>query len=93
MQNCRRKAPDKIVYMDGLTDSHGDSSIPLPLVVGGIKILDVTILKAFPDNKSNIANMTIFLYDKSRKHCGKGRKCWLPAFSPFLTVFSKALLF
>ena len=26
---------------------------------------------------------------KSRKHCGKRRKCWLPAFSPFATMFSK----
>ena len=24
-----------------------------------------------------------------RRHCGKRRKCWLPAFSPFLTMFSK----
>ena len=24
-----------------------------------------------------------------RKHCGKIRKCWLPAFSPFPTMFSK----
>ena len=23
-----------------------------------------------------------------RKHCGKGRKCWLPAFSPY-AIFSK----
>ena len=23
-----------------------------------------------------------------RKHCGKRRKCWLSAFSPFLTMFS-----
>ena len=27
---------------------------------------------------------------KSRKHCGKRRKCWLPAFSPFPTMFSLA---
>ena len=27
---------------------------------------------------------------KSRKHCGKRRKCLLPAFSPFPTMFSKA---
>ena len=27
---------------------------------------------------------------KGRKHCGKWRKCWLPAFSPFPTMFSKA---
>ena len=26
--------------------------------------------------------------DCLRKHCGKRRKCWLPAFSPFPTMFS-----
>ena len=26
---------------------------------------------------------------KSKKHCWKKRKCWLPAFSPFPTMFSK----
>ena len=29
---------------------------------------------------------------KNRKHCGKRRKFWLPAFSPFPTMFSKAFL-
>ena len=28
-------------------------------------------------------------YGKGQKHCGKRRKCWLPAFSPFSTMFSK----
>ena len=28
---------------------------------------------------------------KGRKDCGKGRKCWLPAFSPFPTMFSKVV--
>ena len=27
---------------------------------------------------------------KGKKHYGKRRKCWLPAFSPFPTMFSKA---
>ena len=27
-----------------------------------------------------------------RKHCGKRRKCWLPAFSPFPTMFSKGVI-
>ena len=54
------------------------------------KILDFTKLKAFADDKLNIARMMISPYDKSRKLCGKRRKCWLPAFSPFPTVFSKA---
>ena len=26
---------------------------------------------------------------EGRKHCGKRRKCWLPAFSPFPLMFSK----
>ena len=30
---------------------------------------------------------------KGTKHCGKVRKCWKPAFSPFSTMFSKALFF
>ena len=30
---------------------------------------------------------------KKRKHCGKRRKCWFPAFSPFLTMFFLCLLF
>ena len=28
-----------------------------------------------------------------RKHCGKRRKCWFPAFSPFSTMFSKGFFF
>ena len=28
-----------------------------------------------------------------RKHCGKRRKCWLPAFSPFPTMFSTPFFF
>ena len=28
-------------------------------------------------------------FGKGRKHCGKRRKCWLPAFSPFPTMFLK----
>ena len=27
------------------------------------------------------------------KHCEKRRKCWLPAFSPFPTIFSRAFFF
>ena len=57
------------------------------------KIFDMTKLKAFADDKLSVAEMAIFLYDKSRKHCGKRRKSWLPAFSSFPTVFSKAFFF
>ena len=32
-------------------------------------------------------------FRKGRKHCGKRRKCWLPAFSLFPTMFSKCFLF
>ena len=32
-------------------------------------------------------------FGMGKTHCGKRRKCWLPAFSPFLTMFSKGFLF
>ena len=32
-------------------------------------------------------------FGKGRKHCRKRRKCWLPAFSPFPTMFSKGFLY
>ena len=47
--------------------------------------------KAFADNKINVKNIEKCLCE-GRKHCGKRRKCWLPAFSPFPTMFSKVLL-
>ena len=33
------------------------------------------------------------LFGKSRKHCGKRRKCWLPAFSLLTKMFSQACYF
>ena len=56
------------------------------------KFLDITILKAFADDKFSIAKMTISLCDRVEK-TGKRRKCYLPAFSSFLTVFFKAVFF
>ena len=40
-------------------------------------------------NKCNLK--TEILTGMAGKHCGKWRKCWLPAFSPFPTMFSKSL--
>ena len=53
------------------------------------KILDLTKLKAFADDKLNVTKMTVFLFNRE-ENCGKRRKCWLPEFSLFPTVFSKA---
>ena len=38
----------------------------------------------------NNAKMTISLFNRIGNTEGKGKKCWLPAFSPFPTVFSRA---
>ena len=48
----------------------------------------MTKLKAFADDKIhvNVAQMMISVFDRVEKIVGK---CWLPAFSPSLTVFSK----
>ena len=57
------------------------------------KFLDRSKLKAFADDKLNLAEKIEICFGKGRKHCGKRRKCWLPAFSPFPTVFSEGFYF
>ena len=53
---------------------------------------DGTKLKAFADDKLNVTIMTIFLFDKE-ENTGKRRKCWLPSFSPFPTMFSEGFFY
>ena len=50
-------------------------------------------MKAFADDKVNIAKMMISLYNRVENIVGKGEKCWLPAFSPFPTMFSKSFFY
>ena len=50
------------------------------------KNFDVTKLKAFADDKNKIC------FGNVKKYCEKRRKCWLPAFCPFPTIFSKGLI-
>ena len=57
----------------------------------GNKILDRLKLKASADNKMNIGHMKTSAYEGIENTVGKKRKCWLPAFSPFPTMFSKGL--
>ena len=49
------------------------------------KILDLSILNVPKQMRVKIQ----ICVGKDRKLCGKTRKCWLPAFSPFPTMFSK----
>ena len=51
-------------------------------------ILERSKLKVFADDKINFTKKNEISLGKDKKHCGKWRKCWLPAFSPFLTMFS-----
>ena len=53
------------------------------------KILHLSKLKAFTDNTCSSNDNSCL--STVRKHCGKWRKCWLPAFSPFPTIFPKCL--
>ena len=57
------------------------------------KFLDMTKLKAFADDKLNIAKMTISLCDRVENNVGKEKKCWSPAFSSFPTVVYKVFFF
>ena len=57
------------------------------------KVLDWFKLKGFADVKINVTKKIEISFSEGRKHCGKRRKCWLPAFSPFPRMFSKGFLF
>ena len=58
------------------------------------KFYDWSKFKAFADDKINVKLRNEILFGMGRKYCwGKKRKCWLPAFSPFPTVFSKGFFF
>ena len=58
------------------------------------KIVDWSNLKAFADDKINVTEKLKFTcFEKHRKHHGKWRKCWLPAFSHFPILFSKGSFF
>ena len=56
--------------------------------------INLSKFKGFADDISKVAKMANFVCDRVetwKKHCGKRRKCWLTAFSPFPTMFSKSL--
>ena len=57
------------------------------------KIFDRTKLKAFADDRKNVAGKMKFVLGMIKNIVGKGEKCWLPAFSPFPTMFSKGFFF
>ena len=52
------------------------------------KILDMTKLKAFSDQKLYVAKVTISLFDRVG-NTGKKRRCWLPACSACPKCFPK----
>ena len=56
------------------------------------KILDWSKLEVFADDKTNVTEKLKFLLERV-ENTGKRRKCWLPAFSPFPTMFSKGYLY
>ena len=53
------------------------------------KISDRFKLKAFADDKIDVTEKLKFVFGRVENIVGKRRKCWLPAFSPFPTMFSK----
>ena len=68
-------------------ESEEDHLNPLP----NDKILEMTKLKAFADDKLNVAKMTISLFGRVENPMGKGENAGHQHFFPFPTGFSKAL--
>ena len=69
----------------------------LPLLLSVIKDKpftrqqNYTFVETESSENFNVAQMVQFFSEKKeKKHCGKRRKFWSPAFSPFLTIFSKS---
>ena len=56
------------------------------------KVWGLSKWKAFADDIKCISKLEI-CFSKGRKQFGKRRKYWLPAFSPFPSMFSKAFFF
>ena len=52
-------------------------------------LLDWSKLKAFADDEIYVTEKLKSGLGQDRKHCGKRRKCWLPAFSLFPALFSE----
>ena len=53
-------------------------------------ILDQPKLKGFAENRNKCDLKIEIYFVKGKKHCGEKEKVhWLPAFSPFPTMFSK----
>ena len=55
------------------------------------KISNWSRLKAFADDKINVTKNLKFALGREESIVGKGKKCWLPAFSPLPTMLSKGL--
>ena len=72
-----------ICTMLNLFSAHFFNSLP------NNKILDMTKLKAFTDDKINVAQIMISVFDWVENTVGKGVKCWILAFSSFPTMFAK----
>ena len=53
------------------------------------KILDCSKLKAFADDIVDVTKKLKFVVRSLENIVVKGEKCWLPAFSPFPTMFLK----
>ena len=53
------------------------------------KFLDLTKLKAFADDKLNVAKMTTFLFDRAENIVGKGENAGDQHFLLFLQCFPK----
>ena len=56
------------------------------------KNLHCSKFKAFADINLNLAQVMEFVFDRFENIVVNGKKCWLPAFSPFPTMFSKGFL-
>ena len=66
-----------------------ESSVSLTLDCLLSVLLDLSKSKAFADDRIKMTKKLKIALGRAENIAGKGEKCWLPAFSPFPTMFSK----
>ena len=66
---------------------------PLENIVGKGENSGNLFPQCFLSFQDQISNIYSYIHREGRKHCGKRRERWLPAFSPLPTMFSKGFPF
>ena len=88
MKLCIKEWSPVTKCIDGYSSLHSMTGIDFNPLQKDKLLIDWSRFKELAD-KINVTEKLKFVLGRGRKHSGKKRKCRLPAFTPFSTMFSK----